>query len=69
MPKLSRKLLLFPVVSNSSFPVLSLGELKPATAFMTGQLKLSGDLAKAMALESVMKAARGIKDYHTWARR
>ena len=36
---------------------------------MTGQLKLSGDLAKAMALEGVMKAARGIKDYSTWARR
>jgi hypothetical protein len=33
-------------------------ELKPATAFMSGQLKLSGDLSKALALESVMKASR-----------
>ena len=34
-------------------------ELKPATAFMNGQIKLSGDLSKAMALEAVMKATRG----------
>jgi len=41
-------------------------ELKPATAFMSGKLKLSGDLAKAMALEAVMKATRE-KGFHTWA--
>ena len=45
-----------------SFP----GELKPATAFMTGALKLSGDLSKAMALETVMKASRE-KGFHTMA--
>ncbi len=33
-------------------------ELKPATAFMTGQIKLRGDLAKALALEKIMAAAR-----------
>jgi len=44
-------------------------ELKPATAFMTGQLKLSGDLSKAMALEAVMKASRGEKAFHTSAYR
>ena len=33
-------------------------QLKPATAFMNGNIKLSGDLSKAMALESVMKATR-----------
>jgi len=33
-------------------------EIKPATAFMNGQMKLSGDLSKAMALESMMKATR-----------
>ena len=33
-------------------------EIKPATAFMNGKLKLSGDLSKAMALESMMKATR-----------
>ena len=41
---------------------------------MTGKLKLSGDLSKALALESVLKAARekaeqeaGKKSYHTFA--
>jgi len=33
-------------------------ELAPATAFMTGKLKLSGDLSKALALEAILKAAR-----------
>lgn len=47
-------------------------ELAPATAFMTGKLKLSGDLSKALALEAVLKAARekaeaqgGKRSYHT----
>jgi len=55
-------------------------ELQPATAFMTGKLKLSGDLAKALSLEAVMKGARearlakegadaGKRSYHTSARR
>lgn len=34
-------------------------EVKPATAFMNGNMKISGDLSKAMALESMMKATRG----------
>lgn len=33
-------------------------ELAPATAFMTGKLKLSGDLSKALALETILKEAR-----------
>ena len=48
--------------------------MAPATAFMTGKLKLSGDLSKALALESVLKAARekaeqeaGKRSYHTFA--
>jgi len=54
-------------------------ELQPATAFMTGKLKLSGDLAKALSLEAVMKASReariakeaadGKRSYHTSTRR
>ena len=51
---------------------LMIGELAPATAFMTGKLKLSGDLSKALALEAVLKAARekaeaqsGKRSYHT----
>merc|ERR1712062_867325 len=33
-------------------------ELAPATAFMTGKVKVSGDLSKALTLEKVMKATR-----------
>ncbi|TRY74704.1 hypothetical protein TCAL_15633 [Tigriopus californicus] len=33
-------------------------ELSPASAFMMGQIKVSGDLSKALTLEKVMKAAR-----------
>jgi putative sterol carrier protein len=33
-------------------------ELTPANAFMTGKLKVTGDFSKALALETVMKAAR-----------
>lgn len=47
-------------------------ELAPATAFMTGKLKLSGDLSKALALEGILKAAReqaeaaaGKRSFHT----
>ena len=45
-------------------------ELAPATAFMTGKLKLSGDLSKALALETVLKSAREAaekKGFHTSA--
>lgn len=31
-----------------------LGKLKPATAFMMGKLKISGNLQKAMKLEKLM---------------
>lgn len=34
------------------------GKLKPASAFMTGKLKISGDLKKAMALEKLMGSLR-----------
>jgi len=33
-------------------------ELAPATGFMTGKVKVSGDLSKALTLEKVMKATR-----------
>ena len=38
--------------------LFSAGEIAPATAFMTGKVKISGDLTKALALEKIMKAAR-----------
>ena len=31
------------------------GALNPTTAFMSGQMKIKGDIAKAMKLESLMK--------------
>ncbi len=34
------------------------GELRAATAFMQGDLRLAGDMQKALALEEVLKAAR-----------
>eukprot|EP00088_Acartia_fossae_P063019 TRINITY_DN76593_c0_g1_i1.p1 TRINITY_DN76593_c0_g1~~TRINITY_DN76593_c0_g1_i1.p1 ORF type:complete len:159 (+),score=36.63 TRINITY_DN76593_c0_g1_i1:31-507(+) len=46
------------VVNKEIFLKMFNRELKPATAFMSGKLKLSGDLSKALALESVMKASR-----------
>jgi len=45
-------------VNKENFLKMFNRELKPATAFMSGQLKLSGDLSKALALENVMKASR-----------
>lgn len=37
-----------------SFVIFNLGKLKPTTAFMTGKLKISGNLQKAMKLEKLM---------------
>ena len=34
------------------------GEIAPATAFMSGKVKISGDLTKALLMEKIMKAAR-----------
>jgi len=47
------------ILSKEVFLQIFNRQLKPATAFMNGSVKLSGDLSKAMALESVMKATRG----------
>ncbi|OQR67772.1 hydroxysteroid dehydrogenase protein 2-like [Tropilaelaps mercedesae] len=35
------------------------GDLKPIAAFMSGKLKLKGDMGKAMKLEKLMKEAQG----------
>ena len=34
--------------------ILLIGKLKPTTAFMTGKLKMQGDMGKAMKLEKLM---------------
>ena len=40
------------------------GKLKPTTAFMTGKLKLEGDMGKAMKLEKLMGKMQ-TKSFHT----
>lgn len=42
------------VMSSENFFKMFTGSLKPATAFMSGKMKISGDLAKAMKLEGLM---------------
>ena len=35
-----------------------LGEVTPASTFMSGKVKVMGDLSKALKLEEVLRAAR-----------
>ena len=46
---------------------ISIGKLNPTTAFMSGKLKMEGNLGKALALEKVMKKMNQ-RGYHTSAR-
>ena len=46
------------------------GKLKPASAFMSGKLKLQGDMGKAMKLDKLMSkmgkgGGSGARAYHT----
>jgi putative sterol carrier protein len=41
-------------VFELKFVLFNTGKLKPAGAFMTGKLKISGNLQKAMKLEKLM---------------
>lgn len=41
-------------VQKLMFDFVSTGKLKPAAAFMTGKLKINGNLQKAMKLEKLM---------------
>ena len=47
----------FNMDSDHFFEMFS-GNLKPATAFMTGKLKISGNLQTAMKLEKLMKSLK-----------
>lgn len=42
------------IMNSDNFFEMFTGSLKPTTAFMTGKMKLSGDMGKAMKLESLM---------------
>ncbi len=44
---------------------LNLGKIKPTTAFMTGKLKIAGNMGKAMALEKMMAKMQKGRSYHT----
>ncbi len=39
---------------QETFEGMMTGEVNPTTAFMTGKLKIDGDMSKAMALASVL---------------
>jgi len=43
------------IMSADNFHKMFEGKLNPTTAFMSGKMKLKGDLSKAMRLESLMK--------------
>ncbi|KAJ2937906.1 hypothetical protein O0L34_g18730 [Tuta absoluta] len=45
-------------MDSKNFTDMFAGKLKPATAFMMGKLKISGDLQKAMKLEKMMKSLK-----------
>merc|ERR1739844_150642 len=41
-------------LKDDDFQKMFTGKMKPTTAFMTGKLKLQGDMGKAMKLEKLM---------------
>jgi NAD(P)-dependent dehydrogenase (short-subunit alcohol dehydrogenase family) len=51
-------------LKDGDFIDMFAGKLKPTNAFMTGKLKLAGDMGKAMALEKMMKKMN-TRGYHT----
>jgi len=46
-------------VSKDDLVAMTKGELDPTTAFMTGRLKIAGDMSAAMALQPILARARG----------
>ena len=47
------------IVSKDDLEAMTRGELDPTTAFMTGKLKINGDMSVAMALQPILARARG----------
>ena len=45
-------------LKKSTFLQIFNRELKPATAFMKGEVKLSGDMSKILSLQEMMKSTR-----------
>ncbi len=46
-------------VSKDDLVAMTTGELDPTTAFMTGRLKIAGDMSAAMALQPILSRAKG----------
>merc|ERR1712112_307810 len=51
-------------MSSDNFSKMFAGQLKPATAFMSGKLKISGNMGKAMKLEKLMGKLQS-RGFHT----
>jgi putative sterol carrier protein len=47
------------IVSKDDLVAMTQGELDPTTAFMTGKLKINGDMSVAMSLQPLLARARG----------
>jgi len=47
------------IVSKDDFEKLAKGKLDPTMAFMTGKLKVNGDMSVAMKLQPLLAKARG----------
>jgi putative sterol carrier protein len=45
-------------VSKDDLIAMTTGELDPTTAFMTGRLKIAGDMSAAMALQPILSRAK-----------
>ena len=54
-------------MTSANFQKMFSGKLKPTTAFMSGRLKISGNMGKAMKLEKLMGALQ-TRSYHSSAR-
>jgi len=47
------------IVSKDDLLAMTQGDLDPTTAFMTGKLKINGDMSVAMALQPLLARAKG----------
>jgi len=47
------------IVSKVDLEAMAQGDLDPTTAFMTGKLKINGDMSVAMALQPLLARAKG----------
>ena len=47
------------IVSKDDLEAMTRGDLDPTTAFMTGKLKINGDMSVAMSLQPLLARAKG----------